>query len=138
MPIFIIRFTQLVGGVLRGWRLPLFLAMSVFVTSWCLMWLAEPAGSDIALPGNYWWYFLVTASTVGYGDFFPLTVIGHVVGGYVIVGGIVTLAVLFSQLATFIQMRKGNRMKGLVSLGIEGHVVISATRRAGPNRSSGS
>ncbi|SDY56105.1 Ion channel [Modestobacter sp. DSM 44400] len=64
------------------------------------MTLVEPAGSEIVTPGNYWSYFVVTAATVGYGDFFPVSAAGHVVGAYVIVGGIVTLTLLlFTPLA---------------------------------------
>src|SRR3954468_1692057 len=89
MPIFVYRLVQLAGLALRGWRLPLLIAVVVFLTSWYAMWLAEP-GSEITSPGDTWGYFIVTAATVGYGDFFPKTTFGHVVGGYVIVGGIVT------------------------------------------------
>lgn len=124
MPVFIYRLVQLAGVVLRGWRLPLLIAVFVFLTSWFAMWLAEPQGADITRPENYWWYFIVTAATVGYGDFFPETTVGHIVGGYVIVGGIVTLTVLFTRLAAYVQIRKGKRMKGLVDLDLTGHVVI--------------
>jgi voltage-gated potassium channel len=37
----------------------------VFWTSWLAMALVEPPGSDIVAPQNYWWYFVVTAATVG-------------------------------------------------------------------------
>jgi voltage-gated potassium channel len=124
VPLFIYRFARLARTALRGWRLPLAVALTVFLTSWLAMWWAEPAGNAITLPGNYWWYFVVTASTVGYGDFYPETVLGHVVGAYVIVGGIVTLTILFTRLATVIQTAKGRRMKGLTGLDVTGHLVI--------------
>jgi voltage-gated potassium channel len=124
VPIFIYRAVQLARIALRGWRLPLALAIFVFLTSWLAMWLAEPASNEVTRPENYWWYFIVTAATVGYGDFFPETVLGHVVGAYVIVGGIVTLTVLFTRLATYLQTVKGRRMKGLVGLDVKGHIVI--------------
>ena len=124
MPIFIYRFLQLARIALRGWRLPLALAVFVFFTSWYGMWLAEPADNTMTRPENYWWYFIVTAATVGYGDFYPKTILGHVVGAYVIVGGIVTLTVLFTRLATYLQTVKGRRMKGLVSLDVKDHIVI--------------
>lgn len=44
------------------------------------MSLGEPPDNAITRPQNYWWYFVVTAATVGYGDFFPTTVLGHAVG----------------------------------------------------------
>ena len=32
----------------------------VFLSSWAAMALLEPAGSEIAAPANYWWYFVIT------------------------------------------------------------------------------
>jgi voltage-gated potassium channel len=93
---------------LRSWRLPLAVASAVFTTSWLAMWLVEPAGSEITAPGTYWWYFVVTAATVGYGDFMPISTGGHVVGVCVIIGGIVTLTLLFTQLATALETMRAS------------------------------
>ena len=124
MPIFLARLVRLVGARLRGWRLSLAIAAFVFATSWIAMWLVEPASNEITRPQNYWWWFLVTSATVGYGDFYPVSGAGHVVGAYVIVGGIVALTVLFTQLASYLQTAKGKRMKGLVDLDVTDHIVI--------------
>ncbi|MEV8609576.1 ion channel [Amycolatopsis sp. NPDC051373] len=97
----------------RGWAAPVLVVSFVFATSWPLMALAEPAGSELVQAGNYWWYFVVTASTVGYGGFSPRTAAGHVVGAYVIVGGIVTLTTVFARLAAALETMKGRRMQGL-------------------------
>ncbi|WP_028931745.1 ion channel [Pseudonocardia asaccharolytica] len=124
MPFFLVRFARLVGARLRGWRLSLAIAAFVFATSWLAMALVEPATNEITHPANYWWWFLVTAATVGYGDFFPETFGGHLVGAYVIVGGIVALTVLFTALASQIQMVKGRRMRGAVEVDLSGHTVL--------------
>jgi len=96
----------------------------VFVTSWPLMALAEPAASPITDADIYWWWFVVTASTVGYGDHYPTTLGGHVVGGYVIIGGIATLTTLFARLAEMLENAKGRRMQGLAELDLNDHVVV--------------
>jgi voltage-gated potassium channel len=124
VPVFLYRLTQVLYARLSGWRLPLAIAVFVFLTSWLLMAWAEPAANDITRPANYWWYFLVTAATVGYGDFFPTSAGGHVVGAYIIVGGIVTLTILFTQLATYLQTAKARRMKGHLHHDARDHVVI--------------
>jgi voltage-gated potassium channel len=108
----------------RTWALPATVVALVFLTSWPLMALAEPDSNPIADPSVYWWWFVVTAATVGYGDVFPETLGGHLIGAYVIVGGIVTLTALFARLAAVIETAKGRRMKGLVELDISGHVVV--------------
>lgn len=124
MPILLHRVWAVLYPRLRGWRLPLVVAVVVFVTSWYAMWLAEPTDNDITAAGNYWWWFLVTAATVGYGDFYPTTTGGHVVGGYVIVGGIVTLTILFTRLASYLQAVRGKRMRGLDKVDVRDHTVI--------------
>jgi voltage-gated potassium channel len=124
VPFLIQRLSRLLRVRLRGWRLPLTVALVVFVTSWAGMALVEPAGSGITEPGTYWWYFVVTSATVGYGDVFPVSTAGRIVGLYVIVGGIVTLTLLFTQLASGLQSVKGRRLRGVVQLDLSDHVVL--------------
>jgi voltage-gated potassium channel Kch len=110
--------------LLSSWLTPVAVVVVVFVTSWPLMALAEPAGSEIVQPANYWWYFVVTSATVGYGDFFPETGAGHVVGAYVIGGGIATLTTVFTKLASMLEQAKGRRMQGAISVTASAHLVL--------------
>jgi voltage-gated potassium channel len=118
--------TRIALGIRRtfaSWSVPLYVAGFVFVSSWFAMWLAEP-GSDLVAPANYPWFFVVTAATVGYGDYFPKTPVGHLVGAYVIMGGIIALTVLFARLADKITTAKGRRMRGLATLDLDNHIVL--------------
>ena len=124
MPLLLARLSRLVRVRLTGWRLPLAIVVVVFLTSWAAMALLEPPGSELVRPSTYWWYFVVTAATVGYGDFFPTSTGGRLVGAYVIVGGIVTLSLLFTALADSISAARGRRMKGLAPLDLTDHVVL--------------
>jgi voltage-gated potassium channel len=124
VPLLIYRLSRLLRLRLRGWRLPLAVAVFVFLSSWLVMALVEPDGNDIVQPGTYWWYFVVTSATVGYGDVFPVSTGGRIVGLYVIVGGIVTLTLLFTQLANALQSVKGRRLRGVVPLDLTDHVVL--------------
>ena len=124
MPTVLFRVRRFLRTRLTGWRRPLAIALLLFFSSWALMTLVEPADNDITQPGNYWWYFVVTAATVGYGDFFPTTNGGRVVGAYVIVGGIVTLTLLFTSLADYIASARGRRLKGAVPVDLDDHVVV--------------
>lgn len=110
--------------VLTSWVTPFVVIVFVFATSWPLMVLAEPDDSALVQPANYWWYFVVTAATVGYGDFFPETSWGHAVGAYVIVGGIATLTTVFTKLASVLERAKGRRMQGAISVDASGHIVL--------------
>ncbi|MBG6094031.1 ion channel [Nocardioides luteus] len=106
-----------------AWVLPLAIICFVFVTGWIAMAVAQP-GSDIVHPANYWWWFLVTATTVGYGDFFPETTGGRLVGAYVVFGSITTLAILFSRISAIIENAKGRRMRGEISFSGRSHIVL--------------
>ena len=123
MPFFLSRLLARLPS-LSSWLTPALVIVFVFVTSWPLMALAEPDGSELVQPANYWWYFVVTAATVGYGDFFPETGAGHVVGTYVIVGGIVTLTTVFTKMASLLERAKGRRMQGAITVEASGHIVL--------------
>lgn len=123
MPIFL---TRILGRLvfLRSWSTPLVVSAFVFLTAWPLMALAEGADSQIVQPANYWWWFVVTASTVGYGDFFPASASGHVVGAYVIVGGIATLTTIFTKLVSVLENARGRLMQGAITVDAANHVVL--------------
>ncbi|MCM6773395.1 NAD-binding protein [Nocardia sp. CDC159] len=109
---------------LLGWLTPIVVISFVFATSWPLMALAEPADSELVRPANYWWFFVVTAATVGYGDFFPKTGLGHVVGAYVIIGGIVALTTVFTRLVSTLSEAKGRIVQGTITVRATGHTVL--------------
>ena len=83
---------------------------------------------------------MVTAATVGYGDLFPETTAGHLVGAYVIVGGIVSLTTVFTRLAGAIDNARSRRMKGTSTLDHRDHLVVlgysARTHRADRGRAS--
>jgi voltage-gated potassium channel len=123
MALFVSRLIRRLTGRI-GWLLPVFLMLFVLATSWPLMVLAEGADAKIVEPGNYWWWFFITTTTVGYGDFFPLTSGGRLVGGYVIIGGIAAVTTLFTRLSAAIDNARGRRMAGSITLDLTGHVVV--------------
>ncbi|MCO1577239.1 NAD-binding protein [Crossiella sp. SN42] len=123
MPLFLSRLlTRL--AFLSSWATPAAVIVFVFATSWPLMALAEPAGSALVQPANYWWYFVVTAATVGYGDLYPESGWGHLVGAYVIVGGIAALTTVFTKLASVLEQARGRRMQGSNTVHASEHIVL--------------
>ncbi|EHR52938.1 K+ transport system, NAD-binding component [Saccharomonospora marina XMU15] len=123
MPLFLSRLLARFA-LLTSWFTPVIVIVVVFATSWPLMALAEPEGSALVQPQNYWWYFVVTAATVGYGDFFPESAAGHLVGAYVIIGGIVTLTTVFTKMASVLEGARGRRMQGSITVKASGHTVL--------------
>lgn len=123
MPIFISRLLARMV-FLRSWATPVVVSLFVFVTAWPLMVLTEGQDNPLVDPANYWWWFIVTASTVGYGDFFPESTGGHLVGIYVIIGGIATLTTVFTKLAAVLETARGRHMQGAITVTTTGHIVL--------------
>jgi voltage-gated potassium channel len=46
------------------------------------------------------WWSLVTVTTVGYGDFYPVTLSGRITAGFIMITGLLTLAVVTAQVAS--------------------------------------
>jgi voltage-gated potassium channel len=75
--------------------LTLLLTMMVMISSSLLILGVETAErSNIKSGYDALWWTLTTMTTVGYGDHFPVTVKGRMIGGIVMVGGIALYATL--------------------------------------------
>lgn len=108
------------------WALPVELLLFVFASSWLLMVWAEPPGAAVVRADVYWWWFAgtITPAAIGPGEHYPTTTAGQFIGLYVIVGGIVTITMLFTRLAGAIEKAKGLRMHGRAELHTTGHIVV--------------
>jgi voltage-gated potassium channel len=109
-----------------SWALPIELFLFVFFSSWLLMAHIEPRGSRLTDIDTYWWWFAgtITPAAGGTGEHNPTTAEGRLVGLYVIVGGIVTITVLFTRLAQMIHNARGLRMTGQQSVALSRHIVV--------------
>ncbi|MBV7314692.1 ion transporter [Shewanella sp. NIFS-20-20] len=81
----------------------LMLAMLTILTLSSLLILVmesgEPGANIITAQDALWWS-LVTVSTVGYGDFYPVTSGGHVIGAIVIICGVSFFGVISGYMAS--------------------------------------
>lgn len=57
-------------------------------------------GANITTAEQAIWWALVTISTVGYGDYYPVTTLGHVIGGVVIISGVSFFGVMSGYMAS--------------------------------------
>jgi voltage-gated potassium channel len=68
------------------------------------------AGSNIHTLGQSVWWAVTTVTTVGYGDFFPVTGKGQVAAAFIMAIGILTLAVVTAQVSsTFVEQATRRR-----------------------------
>lgn len=66
-------------------------------------------GSNIRNFGDAIWWSAVTITTVGYGDHYPITLIGRLVAVGLMIGGIAVLGVVTAALASWLVEQVGNR-----------------------------
>ncbi len=102
----------------------------LYVAGFGLMRWAEPATNPIRSLATYTYFFLVTVTTVGYGDVVPVTTAGRLTAGAIAVGSIgaaaVALGKIFTSLGEYIRRRE----KGLLEFDMKGHIVIFGNRGA--------
>lgn len=108
--------------VARGSRLAELVVLSagIVTTGAVAGFFVESSHPDtkIANLGDAFWWAIVTVTTVGYGDTYPVTVEGRVVGAFLMVTGMGIFAVLTSYLGASLvaaRMKGGGSRNGLAS-----------------------
>ncbi len=106
------------------WPAIVLIAAVHFLSSWLVIALTE--GEKIAAPEVFWYYYLVTATTVGYGDFAPTTSIGRAIAVFWIMPG--GIAIFTSIVAKVVQSATAYWRRRMIGLGdyrgLNGHTVI--------------
>ncbi|MGX9461231.1 ion transporter [Shewanella sp. A14] len=74
----------------------------ILATASVLILLVESAepNANIQTAEQALWWALVTISTVGYGDYYPVSTVGHVIGGLVIISGVSFFGVISGYMAS--------------------------------------
>jgi voltage-gated potassium channel len=85
-------------------RLALGLAGLTWLTSAVAFTLAEDVGREGRVHSFFdsLWWSTSTITTVGYGDIYPVTAAGRVIGGFTMIVGISTFAVVTAKVAEFL------------------------------------
>ena len=103
---------------------------ALYVAGFFLMEWAEPANSPIHSLATYTYFFVVTVTTVGYGDVVPVTAVGRFTAGLIAVGSIGAVAValgkIFNTLGDYVKRRE----KGFLGFDMKDHIVIFGNRGA--------
>ena len=84
------------------------LALGVAALSWLTAAAAFTVVEDVGVDGRIHsffdalWWSTATITTVGYGDVYPVTVAGRIIGGFTMVVGISTFAIVTAKVAEFL------------------------------------
>ncbi|MBF9071013.1 ion channel [Streptacidiphilus fuscans] len=67
-------------------------------------WLAErnAPGANILTYGDSLWWAIVTAATVGYGDYVPVTTMGKIVASIMMITGVATLSLVTASISSWL------------------------------------
>lgn len=122
MPVFLAAMNHRLHKLNGKWYSPLVLLLFALLTSWPLMALAEPS---LAARKDYYYWFVTTASTTGYGDLSPKQTGGRLVFLYVITAGIIAVTLFTARVVDVTVTASDRRRKGLLKLRhLHGHVTI--------------
>ncbi len=98
----------------------------VFLTAaTALTWVeGESKDGNIKGVGDAVWYGIVTLTTVGYGDRYPTTVSGRIIGLVFLLGSVGVLGIMLARVSEFVVERRERRRMGFQGTDMAGHVVI--------------
>jgi len=104
-----------------------------FVGAGCLVYYFEHVNGNKDQFVQIWdgiWWGIVTITTTGYGDKYPVTAGGRIIAGATMVIGIITAGIVTGNIASWLVDLRLKEARGLVSLaGKTGHLVICGWRR---------
>ncbi len=118
----------LIKGVLslstRGWTIISILLLMLYIGGY----LAMSLFAETALLEHYTWWFVVTITTVGYGDVSPTTAGGQWTAIVIMILGIGSIALLIGKIAEWVIMMSEKQSKGFIKLKVSGHILIMGYR----------
>jgi voltage-gated potassium channel len=120
-PLRVVFSLRLVKSIFQRGHLSRFLlAATVLVVNGAIavyFYERHAAGSNIHTLGESMWWAVTTVTTVGYGDFFPVTALGQIAASFIMAIAILTLAVVTAQVSSnFIDQAARRRATAETSL----------------------
>jgi voltage-gated potassium channel len=91
-------------------------------------WLSMSAFNETDIIDNYTWWFSVTITTVGYGDYAPGSYGGRFTAGVIMFFGIGIIGLVVGKLAETIIEIANRKVKGLSHMNYENHTIIMGYR----------
>jgi voltage-gated potassium channel len=89
-----------------------------------LYFLEKDINPDINGIDSIYWWWIVTVSSVGYGDITPVTVTGKLLGSIVIVASLFIFALTVVEISTLMKMYIFRERRGFLNLNYKNHIVI--------------
>ncbi len=107
-------------------KLILIITISIYFSLLLLLVFTEKdaKGATIISLSDAFWYLLVTLSTIGYGDYYPITIFGKFIGIIFILSSLGVMGYLISKLTIKLNKYMEDKKAGLYGTKMEKHIVI--------------
>lgn len=99
------------------------------ILTYILGFLGMLAFNETDIINNYSWWFVVTITTVGYGDFAPSSTEGRIIAGCIMASGIGAVAIIIGKLSELIISLANKKNKGLSVMSTENHTLLMGYRK---------
>jgi len=111
-------------------KVALFLTLLVLASMFGIIVFESKVNTAFKSLWDTFWYSIVTITTVGYGDKYPMTVGGRIVGLLLMGMGVIVMAAVTGQIASFLVDQQMRRREGLLKLkSLQNHFIICGWRR---------
>jgi len=102
-----------------------FLLTFSFITTTWVFWIYEPGvNANVHTYFDVAWWWLVTSTTVGYGDISPVTFQGRLAGFITIIIGVYFYTNFITLTATYVEQRTERHRLGTAQIKFKNHIVI--------------
>lgn len=106
-------------------RIGLILLLGIALSTISIFFLEKSVNSNVKSFWDSFWYTIVTLTTTGYGDISPVSVLGRIVGILTMAFGVIVVAAVTGQIASFFVEQQLKRGKGLLKLKrLKNHFII--------------
>ena len=97
--------------------------ISLIICSSAYYYFESPVNPDLGVGDAFWWGF-VTSTTVGYGDYFPVTLGGRIIATILMLIGISAFGFITAAVASIFVENRLKKGMGLVDVKIKDHIVV--------------